>query len=40
MSLMNKLEEYFNKQEHVQFAYLFGSVATGKEGKLSGCCKI
>ena len=27
--------EFLSKQEHVKLAYLFGSVAEGKEGKLS-----
>jgi len=27
--------DFLNKQTHVKFAYLFGSVAEGKEGKLS-----
>jgi predicted nucleotidyltransferase len=30
-----RITGYLNKQEHVKLAYLFGSVAEGKEGKLS-----
>ena len=30
-----KVVEFLSKQEHVKLAYLFGSVAEGKEGKLS-----
>jgi len=30
-----KVVEYLSKQERVKLAYLFGSVAEGKEGKLS-----
>ncbi len=33
--LDNKLMDFFNKQEHVRLAYLFGSAASGKAGKLS-----
>lgn len=31
----NKLVDFLSKQEHVRLAYLFGSVAKGKAGKLS-----
>lgn len=31
----NKLVDVLSKQEHVRLAYLFGSVAKGKAGKLS-----
>ena len=31
----NKLIDFLSKQEHVRLAYLFGSVAKGKAGKLS-----
>lgn len=31
----NKLVDYFSKQEHVKLAYLYGSAALGKSGKLS-----
>ncbi|GFO97728.1 nucleotidyltransferase [groundwater metagenome] len=31
----NKLIDYFSKQENVRLAYLYGSAAKGKEGKLS-----
>lgn len=31
----NRLADFFSKQEHVRLAYLFGSVAKGKAGKLS-----
>ncbi len=31
----NKLVEFLSKQEHVKFAYLFGSAARGEVGKLS-----
>jgi len=31
----NKLADYFSKQEHVKLAYLYGSAALGKSGKLS-----
>jgi len=30
-----RVAEFLSKQEHVKLAYLFGSVAEGKEGKLS-----
>ena len=30
-----RVVEFLSKQEHVKLAYLFGSVANGKEGKLS-----
>jgi predicted nucleotidyltransferase len=30
-----RITDYLNKQESVKLAYLFGSVAEGKEGKLS-----
>ena len=30
-----RVVEFLNKQMHVKLAYLFGSVAEGKEGKLS-----
>ncbi len=30
-----KLIEFLSKKEHIRFAYLFGSVARGEEGKLS-----
>jgi len=30
-----KVAEFLSKQEHVKLAYLFGSIAEGKEGKLS-----
>jgi len=30
-----KVVEFLSKQKHVKLAYLFGSVAEGKEGKLS-----
>ncbi len=30
-----RVVEFLSKQEHVKLAYLFGSVAEGKEGKLS-----
>jgi predicted nucleotidyltransferase len=30
-----KLVEFLSKQEHVKLVYLFGSVARGREGKLS-----
>ncbi|MDP2753782.1 MAG: nucleotidyltransferase domain-containing protein [Nitrospirota bacterium] len=30
-----RVVEFLNKQEHVKLAYIFGSVAEGKEGKLS-----
>lgn len=30
-----RLVDFLNRQEHVKLAYLFGSVAKGKEGKLS-----
>lgn len=30
-----KLIEFLSEQKHIRFAYLFGSVARGKEGKLS-----
>jgi uncharacterized protein len=30
-----KLMEFFHKHEHVRLAYLYGSTAKGKEGKLS-----
>jgi len=30
-----KLAEFFSKQEHVKLAYLYGSAAKGKAGKLS-----
>jgi predicted nucleotidyltransferase len=30
-----RVVEFLSKQEHVKLAYLFGSVAAGKEGKLS-----
>ncbi len=37
MTLSNEMElrDYISKQEHVRLAYLFGSAATGKAGKLS-----
>ncbi len=31
----NKLTEFFSKQTHVRLAYLYGSAAKGKAGKLS-----
>ncbi len=31
----DKLADFFNKQRHVRLAYLFGSAAKGKAGKLS-----
>jgi predicted nucleotidyltransferase len=31
----NRITDYLNKQERVKLAYLFGSVAEGREGKLS-----
>lgn len=31
----NRLADFFSKQEHVRLAYIFGSVAKGKAGKLS-----
>ncbi len=31
----NRLADFFSKQEQVRLAYLFGSVAKGKAGKLS-----
>lgn len=31
----NKLADFFSRQEHVRLAYLFGSAAKEKEGKLS-----
>lgn len=31
----NKLTDFFSKQEHVKLAYLYGSAAKGKAGKLS-----
>ncbi len=31
----NRLADFFSKQEHIRLAYLFGSVAKGKAGKLS-----
>lgn len=31
----SKLAEFFSKQEHVKLAYLYGSAAKGKAGKLS-----
>jgi predicted nucleotidyltransferase len=31
----NKLTGFFSKQEHVKLAYLYGSAAKGKAGKLS-----
>ncbi|MGC9336910.1 MAG: nucleotidyltransferase domain-containing protein [Candidatus Cloacimonadia bacterium] len=31
----NRVVEFLSKQKHVKLAYLFGSVAEGKEGKLS-----
>ncbi len=31
----NRLADFFSTQEHVRLAYLFGSVAKGKAGKLS-----
>lgn len=30
-----RVVEFLSKQEHIKLAYLFGSVAEGKEGKLS-----
>lgn len=30
-----KLKKFFSQQEHVKLAYLYGSTAKGKEGKLS-----
>ncbi len=30
-----KLADFFSKQEHIRLAYLFGSAAKGKAGKLS-----
>ncbi|MDW7733459.1 MAG: nucleotidyltransferase domain-containing protein [Methanolobus sp.] len=33
--LLPLLREFFRKEEHVELAYLFGSVAEGKEGILS-----
>ncbi|HEY9204765.1 MAG TPA: nucleotidyltransferase domain-containing protein [Candidatus Methanoperedens sp.] len=33
--LDNKLMDFFNKQEHIKLAYLFGSAASGKAGTLS-----
>jgi len=35
MDKEEKVREFLNKQKHVKLAYLFGSVAEGKEGKLS-----
>jgi len=35
MDKEEKVRELLNKQKHVKLAYLFGSVAEGKEGKLS-----
>ena len=35
MDKKEKVREFLNKQKHVKLAYLFGSVAEGKEGKLS-----
>lgn len=32
---MENLVEYFKKQKYIRLAYLFGSVAKGKTGKLS-----
>ena len=29
--------DFLNKQKHVKLAYLFGSVAEGKEGKTERC---
>lgn len=31
----NELTDFFSKQEHVKLAYLYGSAAKGKAGKLS-----
>lgn len=33
--IIKKLSTYFSKQKNVEFAYLFGSKASGKSGKLS-----
>ncbi|KAF5430911.1 hypothetical protein C5S35_04425 [Candidatus Methanophagaceae archaeon] len=33
--LYERITDYLNKQERVKLAYLFGSVAEGKEGRLS-----
>ena len=35
MDKEEEVREFLNKQKHVKLAYLFGSVAEGKEGKLS-----
>lgn len=35
MELTKKLADYLSKQNYVKFAYLFGSIAVKKEGKLS-----
>ncbi len=35
MDIYTKLRKFFNKQEHVRLAYLYGSAAKGKGGKLS-----
>ena len=35
MDKEKKIRKFLNKQKHIKFAYLFGSVAEGKEGKLS-----
>lgn len=35
MDKEKKIRKFLNKQKHVKLAYLFGSVAEGKEGKLS-----
>ena len=35
MNEIKKLADYLSKQNYVKFAYLFGSIAVKKEGKLS-----
>jgi len=35
MNRIKKLTDYLSKQDYIKFAYLFGSVAGKKEGKLS-----
>ena len=35
LSEHKRLADFLSKQEHIKFAYLFGSMASGKAGKLS-----